>query len=359
MNHIRSACALFALALIVPATASAATVDVQISPDPVAGAEVTFTATSSSTAERPVFATLRPDDGVPCAATYDAEPDDRRLFLHDRSGAVETRTLDAPGIWLICAYAYDDRDAAPSGTQALTFTVRAARAHLTIEAPTQSVGEGRVGVAVTGFSEIPAGVRVSWRRADGTPCAASPFADAGTNIALDAAGRATGPFRYAGSFGHVFGLDPGVHTLCAWLVDSGYDTIAQATATVRILPARPRLAPISLTVSRFEAAPYGGSRFDHPHLGTTVTVRLNVPATVRFGVRRRVGRRWVRLRGTFEVRSRPLADYHAFSGRLRNRALRPGRYQLLATARNVSGRSTTRRHAFRILGRQHPGPGFD
>lgn len=70
------------------------------------------------------------------------------------------------------------------------------------------------------------------------------------------------------------------------------------------------------------------------------------------------------LRGVTVPGSRrvPVKADHAsvwFSGRLRGRQLPRGRYRLLVTVRNESGRSATRRVGFRVIGQQHPGPGYD
>jgi hypothetical protein len=72
---------------------------------------------------------------------------------------------------------------------------------------------------------------------------------------------------------------------------------------------------------------------------------LDRPSSVRFKVQRKVRKRWRRVKGSFTHAGAAGANSRRFSGRLRGRALRPGRYRLLATP---SG-GLTARAGFRIL----------
>jgi hypothetical protein len=60
--------------------------------------------------------------------------------------------------------------------------------------------------------------------------------------------------------------------------------------------------------------------------------------------------RWVRLRGSFSHSGKKGSNSFRFTGRLRGRALRPGRYRLVAVATDGAGnRSPARRTGFRIV----------
>jgi hypothetical protein len=86
--------------------------------------------------------------------------------------------------------------------------------------------------------------------------------------------------------------------------------------------------------------------------GTRVSLRLSEAATVTFRVVRirRDGTR-VRLRGRI-VRELAKGTTHLrYRGRLNGHRLKPGRYRLVARARDAAGNvSTFRRAKFRILG---------
>lgn len=93
--------------------------------------------------------------------------------------------------------------------------------------------------------------------------------------------------------------------------------------------------------------------------GTRITYRDSEAATTRFTVQQRArvkrrGRRvlrWVKVRGSFSHRDHAGKNVVAFKGRLRGRALKPGRYRLVGVARDRAGhKSTTRRARFRITG---------
>jgi hypothetical protein len=138
-------------------------------------------------------------------------------------------------------------------------------------------------------------------------------------------------------------------------------------------PGADGLAPVvsrfTLFPASFPAAPRGPSvarRF-----GTRVSYRLSEPATTTFTVQRasvgrRVGRRcrrptarnrsarrctrYTRVRGSFRHAGATGDNRLRFRGRLARRRLRPGRYRLVAQARDAaSNRSLPRRARFRIV----------
>jgi DNA-binding beta-propeller fold protein YncE len=104
------------------------------------------------------------------------------------------------------------------------------------------------------------------------------------------------------------------------------------------------LISLRLSPRAFRAARRGPSI--SPRAGTKVTYALASPARVRFAVQRAVRGRYRRGRGAFAHRgSRGSNSFH-FSGRVRGRRLRPGRYRLVAT---TPGASAPKRTGFRIV----------
>jgi DNA-binding beta-propeller fold protein YncE len=104
------------------------------------------------------------------------------------------------------------------------------------------------------------------------------------------------------------------------------------------------LISLRLSPRAFRAARRGPSI--SPRGGTKVTYALAAPARVRFGVRRAVRGTYRRVRGGFVHRgSRGTNSFH-FSGRVRGRRLRPGRYRLVAT---TPGAPAPKRTGFRIV----------
>lgn len=105
------------------------------------------------------------------------------------------------------------------------------------------------------------------------------------------------------------------------------------------------LISLRLSPRAFRAAPRGPSI--SPRAGTRVAYVLASPARVRFTVQRAVRGRYRRVRGAFTHRGSSGTNRFRFSGRVRGRRLRPGRYRLLAT---VAGAATVpRRTGFRIV----------
>jgi hypothetical protein len=133
---------------------------------------------------------------------------------------------------------------------------------------------------------------------------------------------------------------------------------------------------LGMSPSAFAAAAKGPSAAvaKHRHVGTRVSFRLNEAASVRFTVQRpapgrkvrhgkktvcqRPGRknrrnkkctRYVTVPGSFTIAGKTGSNTFRFSGRLRHRKLRPGRYRLVATASAGGRRGRPTRKAFRII----------
>jgi len=132
---------------------------------------------------------------------------------------------------------------------------------------------------------------------------------------------------------------------------------SSAGRTVSVNDPRPRfIGRIRLAHARFRAARRGHSagtaRRRRAPVGSRVSFRLSEAAKVRFTVERaRSGRRrYVKQRGGFTIRAAAGRTRFRFTGRLRQRKLRPARYRLVGVATDASGqRSAPKRVRFRIV----------
>ncbi len=137
--------------------------------------------------------------------------------------------------------------------------------------------------------------------------------------------------------------------------------------------ARPVLRGLSVRPARFRAARRGPSIAARRPIGARVTYRLSEAARVTFRVERALKGKRVRgrcvkprrsnlrakrctryrtLRGSFSHNGRAGANKLKFSGRLRGRKLRTGRYRLRAVAADAAAnKSRPRRDGFRIVRR--------
>jgi hypothetical protein len=145
---------------------------------------------------------------------------------------------------------------------------------------------------------------------------------------------------------------------------------AQASASVTVPGAS--ISSFALGSRTFRAARRGASvARKRVRVGTRVSYKLNGPAVVKFSVQRagkgrRVGRackrqtrrnsrrkscvRWLTQRGSFSVTaSEPGAASFRFTGRLGRRALKPGRYRLVATPVSGGVPGVAHRLKFRIV----------
>ena len=111
---------------------------------------------------------------------------------------------------------------------------------------------------------------------------------------------------------------------------------------------------LSVAPTAFRPARRGGSVAQRRRrTGTRISYALDERATLTFRVRRAVRRRgrtrYVTLRGSFVHTGNPGGNRLRFSGRLRRRALRPGRYRLVGTPADAAGnRGAAVRASFRI-----------
>jgi hypothetical protein len=112
----------------------------------------------------------------------------------------------------------------------------------------------------------------------------------------------------------------------------------------------PGLTAPTLSRRTFRAASRGPSAVAAAAVGTRVGYTLSERATSRFRVQRRKGSRHVTLRGRFERAGRTGRNHFKYTGRLRDRKLRPGRYRLVMVAIDAAANtSQTERLKFRIV----------
>jgi DNA-binding beta-propeller fold protein YncE len=104
------------------------------------------------------------------------------------------------------------------------------------------------------------------------------------------------------------------------------------------------LISLRLSPRAFRAA-RGGPPISR-RVGARVTYLLAAPARVRFAVQRAVRGRYRRVRGAFTHRGSLGTNSFRFSGRIRGRRLRPGRYRLVA---RIPGATARKRTGFRIV----------
>jgi hypothetical protein len=161
---------------------------------------------------------------------------------------------------------------------------------------------------------------------------------------FDDGGSGSGP-----TVSHAFSK-PGSHTAKLTVTDS-QDHAAAAAVSVNVIARRASMSRLRLSPAAFRAGPRGPSASARRKTGTRVSYRLNEAARVRFVVKqRRAHRRKLKaLRGSFTVRGKAGSNRFHFSGRLRHRKLRPGRYVLVGTPGSgaVKGRAVSVR--FRIV----------
>ena len=149
---------------------------------------------------------------------------------------------------------------------------------------------------------------------------------------------------------------------------------ATATRTVTVTNLAPGLRGLRIVPRAFAPLSRGSSIVSQRSRGATVRYTLSEAARVRFSVQRRttgrrVGRRCVKttrrnrsrrrctrfvtVRGSFTHAGTTGANRFRFSGRVRRRALRRGRYRLVARATDAAGnRSPVVRASFRIVRRR-------
>jgi hypothetical protein len=154
------------------------------------------------------------------------------------------------------------------------------------------------------------------------------------------------------------------HQLSCEVTATNADGTAQATSPavriVRIAP--PLLFSLRVTPSAFNPTRSGPSVVRSSRRGATVSFHLDEQATVTFTVQHSVhGSRikgrcrvaahaaarppctiWRTVEGSFHVHGKPGLNRLRFSGRLNHHALAPGRYRLVARARDSAGRMSAR-----------------
>ena len=114
----------------------------------------------------------------------------------------------------------------------------------------------------------------------------------------------------------------------------------------------PALAKLALSSTSFRAARSGrGVVAIAATTGTRVAISLSEAAKI--GLRVQVltkSKRWATKRGSLSIAGKPGVNRFRFTGRINGRALAPGRYRLVVTARDAAGNlSAAKRIGFRIV----------
>lgn len=110
----------------------------------------------------------------------------------------------------------------------------------------------------------------------------------------------------------------------------------------------PRISSLRISPSTFRAAKRGASIAKAKPRGAKVTVKLTRAAKAAFRVERRKGKRWVKVSGSFSRNLKAGTNRLKFTGRVKGRALKPGRYRLRVVATAGGKTSAVRRASFRI-----------
>jgi hypothetical protein len=144
----------------------------------------------------------------------------------------------------------------------------------------------------------------------------------------------------------------GTFTAALTATDSEGNTATQsAAALVRRVPPRVLTFRMNHRVFAVGAKPTALSGARRIPRGTTFRLRLSEVATARMKIQRKRGRRW-KTAGTLRRRAGTRVKRVPFSGRLRRKALRPGRYRaVLVAVDSDKNRSRPRTLGFRVVRR--------
>ena len=147
---------------------------------------------------------------------------------------------------------------------------------------------------------------------------------------------------YGPDFTHVL-----LHALGAGCAPSGAPGGGPGADTIA-----PRITRLRVTNRRFAVGRRRTPRIAKVRRGTTFVFRLSEDARTTITIARRKGRRLLRTATLVRARTRAGTNRIAYTGRIRRRVLRPGRYR--ATVRAVdaaANRSAPRRVAFTVVRR--------
>jgi hypothetical protein len=247
--------------------------------------------------------------------------------------------------------------------------------------------DGQVNLDHSSFATVsssnsgsPGGPAITAPTANANQTAAPLFANAAAGDFHEAAGSPTIDAG-ANDPSNAFDADLNARQLGPATDIGAFETAGPAANT----PEPPALAAVSgygLSRSTFAAASKGPSaqaaakrkKRKKAKVGTTVSYTLNTAATVTFTVQRRTtGRkvkkgkktrcvartrknrkkkrctRYVKVKGSFTQAGKAGKNRFKFSGRLRGRKLKPGRYKLVATPGTGATKGKARSKAFRIV----------
>jgi hypothetical protein len=215
-------------ALALPAHASAASIAISTSADPVEDVTYQVTLSGSTESDRYVYAAIKPAGGRPCASGQSGDDGDEFASSSVQGSYSKTYNLTTrdSGDYVLCAWLQNsssDPTAVAATTKALN--VRVPHSAGSVQVPAQ-VKAGKVfQVGVTAQTEVDRYVYATVN-SPGVPCGANYTADDDLDTLFSEANQG-GP----NSFVHNFTAPSrgGVYTVCGWIQEGSSDTVPEST----------------------------------------------------------------------------------------------------------------------------------
>lgn len=342
---------------VVTTSAHAATVGATVGADPLEDRPFNVTLTGD-TPSSGVYGLRRAAPGPACGPSWKKDTGDP-TFFGDAIGTIKALTVGDPGTYKLCLFQqFDAFSEVATAVGEVPITVRPNIAAIGVLAPVTALEGSAVSLRIVGATEVPRQVFARTKPAGSGPCAATALLE---NAAISIAFKlpANGAFDLPITTDPIAFQGRGRYVVCAWMQEDLSDDVAEAvgSAFVTMGPPLPVLSRLSIAPAVVRPS------------GAIVRFSLNTPATVRFRVQeRRLGRRvgancvrptralrrnarctrFVSVAGGFSRGGKSGANAFRYSARTSGRRLLAGRYRLLATPSNATGRGTTLRRSFRI-----------
>jgi Domain of unknown function (DUF5122) beta-propeller len=144
---------------------------------------------------------------------------------------------------------------------------------------------------------------------------------------------------------------PGTHTFTVTSADAA-GNVSSKSSTYKVAARRPIISALKITPAAFRAAPKGATtaaKKRKVRVGGKVTYRVSIASTVTFTVTQKKGRKTKTL-GAFKLKGKQGNNKFTFRGRLKKKALKAGKYRLVAKATAASGlKSVAVARTFKIV----------
>ena len=233
---MRLVLAVAALCLAGATSASAASISITASDDPVGDAAYQLTVQGTADSGGTVTATIKPAGGRPCAANRDADDGDGLLREYpSKAGPFQytrNQTSEA-GSYVVCAWLQRDSDGAVVTSNSLTVNVRVPKSTVTFQVPAAIKSGAAFPLGMTAQTEVSRNV-YAYIDNPGIACGANQDA----NQALDQVFREEnqgGPTSYTTN---VTLTRPGTYTLCAYVWDDNADAPEYTTSAQLTVPGK-------------------------------------------------------------------------------------------------------------------------